>query len=602
MRRTCVLAVGLLACGPAPEVATARLLLRALPSCELAPAEQVTVRASGDFPSELRQVDLAAPDALDGFPPDTRWLAIESSAGGERAGSLIARGSGDQLANALMLPLGRSCPLGDPLAAAPPGAALAPLPGGGLLIAGGRPSGGSAATAQVAVLPPGAALARAVPQGMLLRRAGASATPLGERVVIAGGGADERGPAHDSFEVYEQARDAFDLAQSANLSGPRRDHGAARLPDGRVLLAGGVTEVGAQPLASAELIELGAGDSSALERGLRSARTSPHVLVLDDGSVLIALGLDARGEPVTEVERFDPEQLSFVHAGQLPAHPQAAVVALEGGLIAYVGCSPPDVLAATCELVWLLPDGERWVAAPAALEPAALASAGLNGLLDLRAVALGDGRLLVTGRDLWDDVERRAFVIDPNVPAIERADASRVPDGLITLADGAIVEIDAAGASLRRHDVQSELDDPPDPLRLGPDAFSVVLDAAERWSSQEDGLVAVSDARIDLPRLRFAALRVELELDGEARLLLEPDAAPAVAIEIDPDRLSLGECSLERGATRAVAIERDGERVTLESDGRTRGCSAARPLGDRVGIALRAVANTHLRALRVVRR
>jgi hypothetical protein len=603
MRRICVLAGLLLGCSPSPEVATARLVLRALPSCELAPDGEVTVRASGDFPSVQQHADPGTATTLDEFPPDTRWLAIESNAGGERAGSLVALAGGDQLASALMLPLGRSCPLGDPLLAALPGAALAALPSGGLLIAGGQEQDGTAAVAHAALLPPGAALARAVPRGMLLRRAGASATAVGTRVVIAGGGADKRGPAHDTFEVYDQASDAFDTALSANLvGGPRRDHGAALLPDGRVLIAGGVAELDGEPLASAELIELAGDDSRELDEGLVFARTAPQLLTLDDGTLLVAFGHDAQGMPVRDVERFDPDGQRFEPLDLLlPDHPYSAVAPLEGRRVAYVGCSDPNVLAATCELHWLLPEGEGFALAASTLDPPALARAGLSGLLDVRAAALGDGRLLVTGRVQWDAVPRRAFVIDPSVPSVERADASRVPDRLMALADGAIAEIAGDGASLRRQDVQSELDDPPDPLPLGPGS-PLALDAAERWS-QRDGTLqanAPGPARFDVPRLRFAAVRVELDVEGEAFLLLEPAGSAAIEIRVLHDRLSLRGCSLERTGAGAIAIERDGERVTLHSEDRTRSCSAA-SLGDRVGIALRAAPQTRIRALRIVR-
>ena len=246
MRRIGVLAASLLACSPPLEVSVARLSLAELPSCELEPGERLQLRATGDFPSQQQQVNRAAVAVLDAFPPDTRWLAVEAGSGARRAGALVELTGGDQEASVLLLPLGRSCPLGDPLVAAPPGAALAALSDGGLLITGGKQSSDTAASAHAAVLPPGAALARTVAQGMLLRRAGATATAtatgVGGRVVVAGGGPDERGPAHDTFEIYDQAGGAFDIAQSANLSGgPRREHGAARLPDGRVLLAGGVS-------------------------------------------------------------------------------------------------------------------------------------------------------------------------------------------------------------------------------------------------------------------------------------------------------------------------------------------------------------------------
>ncbi len=603
MRWIAVVAASLLACSPPLEVATARLSLRDLPSCALAGQPPLQVRATGDFPSERREIDRGVPGVLDAFPPDTRWLAIESGEGQARAGSLVALTGQDQDVEALLLPLGRSCPLGDVLVAAPAGAALAALSGGGLLIAGGTQFEGTAATAHAAVLPPGAALARTVEQGMLLRRAGATATAVGARVVVAGGGPDDRGSAHDAFEVYDEASGAFDIAQSANLSGgPRREHGAVRVPDGRVLLVGGVSEVGAEPLASAELIELDAGDSTLLDARLGVARNAPQVLLLDSGTVLVALGRDEEGQPVAEVERFDLDALQFEAAAMLPVHEEAAVAVLEGDRVAYVGCSGSDEEPAECELWWLLPDGVDFAAVQSTLEPDALAREGLRGLVDLRAASLGDGRLLVTGRDRSDSVERRAFVIDPNEPAIERVDASRVPERLVALADGVIAELDPAGASLRRPHVQSELDDPAEAL-LGPGPLAVALDAAERWRRDGAELEARQDARIDLPRLRFAAVRVELDVRGAAWLLLEPEAAPPVEVAVTADHIGIGvaDCTLERADGRAIAIARESDRITLVSGDRSKRCRATE-LGGRIGVAVRAVAHARIHALRVVRR
>ena len=335
-----------------------------------------------------------------------------------------------------------------------------------------------------------------------------------------------------------------------------------------------------------------------LDVELRVARSAPQLLVLDSGAILVALGRDGQGEAVAEVERFDPERLRFEHAAELPVHAEAAVVALEGERVAYVGCSAADVLAPSCELWWLLPDGAGFASVPSTLDSAMLARAGLSGLVALRAAALGDGRLLVTGRDLWDTVARRAFVIDPNQPAIARVDASRVPDRLIALADGVVVEIDADGASLRRAHVQSELDDPPAALLDA--AAGVTLDAAERWRRDGAEIEALEDARLDLPRLRFAAVRVELELDGEAWLLLEPELAPAVEVTLGARRITVAGCSLERAGPEPIAIERDGDRITLTSGGRTTTCRTQALIG-RIGVAFRAASRTRVRALRVVR-
>jgi hypothetical protein len=613
------------ACAAPAEVTTATLALRTLPSCELDTASDLRLRASGDFRAiELdRKPQHAAPITLDQFPVATRYLAFEVGAGTSRAGGLmlLPAARADLERDVLLLPYATSCPLGDPLAVAARGAALAPLPEGGLLIAGGTGEDGEA-VASARVLPAGEALVQEVPGGMLFRRAGASATLAGDRIVIAGGGQDDASTANDTFEIYDATRGTFDKALSQHFAEnhARRDHGAALLGDGRVLLVGGCsrpgmtrpsqadddlprcTATGAQPLANAEWIDPANATSTAIDGTLAVARVQPSVLVLDSGTVLIALGWDEAGVPVPEVERFDPASGTFSDMrADLPEHASAAVIALEGDRVFYAGC---DGANAECEIALLVPNSTAGFTRAELPDAGTLrGSAKLHDLEQVRLLALHDGRVLISGRSASTRV-RRGFVVDLAAMTIDPADVSRVPDRLLELADGTRVEADSAGISLAREDAQSSLDDAPEQV-VSNMASHLAPDLASRWHIDTEGMRASTSAaaRADLPFLRFADLRVTLDLaDGAAgTLLLERTAAPPTEVKLGARTIATGDCSIARDRTAALVIERHAGKLTLASGDHRASCDAPELEHGRVGIAVRLEPSALLRSLRVTR-
>jgi hypothetical protein len=171
------------------------------------------------------------------------------------------------------------------------------------------------------------------------------------------------------------------------------------------------------------------------------------------------------------------------------------------------------------------------------------------------------------------------------------------------LADGVVAELDPFGASLRRHDFASPWHDAPDPV-IGDGAAEVALDVGSRWQ-QRSGLRALEPARFDLPALRFAVLRVELALEGEAALLLEPDNAPPVEIVVRDERLLVAgsECELQRAAGEPFAIERAGSTLSIRTGSASRRCELPALAGAAtISIALRAAAGARVQRLRVLRR
>jgi len=108
----------------------------------------------------------------------------------------------------------------------------------------------------------------------------------------------------------------------AILATPRAGHTATRLGDdvgAPVLIIGGVDATGA-PIAAAELFKPlaeGLADPAVFDPALSFPRTRHRTALMPDGSVLVIGGLDAAGQPVRTVERFSIDA-GFTSVGDLP--------------------------------------------------------------------------------------------------------------------------------------------------------------------------------------------------------------------------------------------------------------------------------------------
>jgi hypothetical protein len=137
------------------------------------------------------------------------------------------------------------------------------------------------------------------------RRIGHAATPLGNgRVLITGGAViGEGGAVSDTAEIFDAATGQFRLVQQ-RMYMRRANHSATLMPDGRVLILGGLTAPGG----SYEIAEIfdprneaftavGAVDNR--ERGLHAT------VQLPDGSVLMLGGETYTTRALNAVQRFD---------------------------------------------------------------------------------------------------------------------------------------------------------------------------------------------------------------------------------------------------------------------------------------------------------
>ncbi len=617
MRRTLTLSLCLLACGRSdPELRVADLQLRLLRVDDCRPRGEVTqvvVQALGDFPpSDENTIDVLRPSegvrTIDRFPPQTRMVAVRASSSDWVGLGVRALEEGDTIGPLLLVPEGRSCPLAD-FGYVPPGAEVVPLPNGGLLVVGGEE--GPLASRRVARLDPGQRMSvvLSVDDALDTRRTGHSLVVLSDRVLAIGGaGAAASGPADDAWEVYDVVAGRF-TGEGGRLTTARVHAAATPLPDGRVVVAGGKLFVEGAPLASVEVLDPRTGRSEA-RPDLNVPQYGARLLTLDDGSVLLFGGRTTEGRGTLPwLWAWDPETESFSQLGELPPIGVWVegydVTSLEGGRVLLVGSAFGGNHTRQARLIEHVPPS---------FASYLVTELDLNipDLTDVRVTQLDDGRVLVTGRDEASTPRAFAFdLADVNVEgriARRALEASRVPEHLLTLADGLVAELAASGSSLRRvGPLHTFLHNPPASLTLD----ELVPDGPGRWSVRGGALVAeTDDARLDVPTLRFADLELQLEVEAPGRgveILLRPELAPPVRVvlrgpssETTDGTAGPALCEAAWVAGAPVTIRRRGAELEVEGGADPRRC-ILEGLGERVGVGFRAPAGARLRNVRLRR-
>jgi hypothetical protein len=126
-------------------------------------------------------------------------------------------------------------------------------------------------------------------------------------------------------EIYNPVTGTW--TTTPDMSTPRRLHTATLLPNGTVLVAGGV-DSSDDPLASAEIYDPVAGTWT-LTGNITTAREQPTAALLSNGTVLVAGGdstLGTDGLHVGTAEIFDPSIGTFARTGNMTA-PRGAATA-----------------------------------------------------------------------------------------------------------------------------------------------------------------------------------------------------------------------------------------------------------------------------------
>jgi hypothetical protein len=164
------------------------------------------------------------------------------------------------------------------------------------------------------------------------------------RVLIAGG-FDPRGNRLKTAELYDPLTGRF--ASTGPMSGPRADHTATLLNDGRVLIAGG-TGTGYTFLATAELYDPTTGRFT--RTGSMSVpRESTTATLLRDGRVLITGGHAGRHADIRiyrSTELYDPATGRFSRGPDMsiPRHKHDAVRLGDGRVLIVAGSDARDDL------------------------------------------------------------------------------------------------------------------------------------------------------------------------------------------------------------------------------------------------------------------
>lgn len=266
-----------------------------------------------------------------------------------------------------------------------------------VVIGGVDPGGAGVGLVELVRLSGGAATVETGASGVL-DRVELTATTLTDGRVLVIGGRTPGGPPVGDIDVISDAAGAIEVLRKAPLAHPRTGHTATRLGDdvgAPVLVVGGVDPAGAA-IAEAELWKPSPGvlaDPALFHPTMRVPRSHHAARLMPDGSVLIIGGIDGAGAPVTTIERFTIDA-GFEEVAQLPA--EGGVVdftatTLPNGRIMLAGGRPaPGAAPVALSLLLRLDsiDGRIYVGAN---DPLAVPRAGHQAAL------MCDGTVLVTG-------------------------------------------------------------------------------------------------------------------------------------------------------------------------------------------------------------
>lgn len=215
-----------------------------------------------------------------------------------------------------------------------------------ILITGGT---GSGATAEIYDPSHNTFTALAAP--MVSRRTLHTATLLpNNEVLITGGWIITSGTCcvtTNTAEIFNPKTSTFRPA-NGNMSSPRAFHSAAKLPDGRVLLTGGIDAAGMQ-LNTAEVYDSNTGTFTTISAKMLSTRNDHTSTLLNDGTVILLGGVTP--SPGT-AEVFESSTAMFRSNTPILTMPRAehAMSALTSGKVLVTGGSNGSAVQRTTEI------------------------------------------------------------------------------------------------------------------------------------------------------------------------------------------------------------------------------------------------------------
>jgi hypothetical protein len=412
-------------------------------------------------------------------------------------------------------------------------------------------------------------------------------------------GEDYHGNALSTAEVYVPKKGTpgdlgdFDRTNGViNLSTPRKKHGAVVLRDGSTLLVGGLD---AANILIGTMDVIDPKTHNVTSNGLAQLafpRSNPTVLRLADGQILVAGGINSRGEPVGKLEFFTPDARfpSKKNPVDLVAGSEGAFVPLAGG--GALAVIAPPTGKTDVESVWVIsPDGS--VTAGISLD------FGPNDVVRLFE-GTGGAPLLWTGYQWfrWDPWFGAFSPVaeQPNKgPCFTRLPPEQTPTCSKSIASGdpglALWLEQPLGSSTSfvtgwRFDLHTEYDYvdqtflttstaglAPDRLANqpgGPIQFDIV-----------NGLTLDPGASVFMTDVSFGDFTLDVGVVGlPASVVLRPRDADAFIV-------GGGACAFREIATKKLHVERKGTRIRVQADdGELIDCPNPLPTAGRVEIGL----------------
>ncbi len=218
------------------------------------------------------------------------------------------------------------------------------LPDGTVLVAGG--TDGQSLLASIEIFDPKTSRFTKISERFQTARAFHTATLVNDRFVLFVGGetgATEENPDDswkilDSAEVFDLTSRTFSFAKNT-MSRVREFHQTTQLPDGRLLVTGGI-EDWAKPTNAADIFDVTKMKFEAAPN-MNQSRTMHSASPLRDGRVLICGGATLGGGPLQDCEFFNSQENTFSKGPTLsaPRWQHEAVVLQNGDVLITGGMS-----------------------------------------------------------------------------------------------------------------------------------------------------------------------------------------------------------------------------------------------------------------------
>lgn len=230
------------------------------------------------------------------------------------------------------------------------------------------------------------------------------------RVFLFGG----HGPGFVSLGTADVWRPETGMFAGLNMNFTHDGPAIARLQDGRILLAGGASNLGVPAYATAELFNP-ADESFTPTGSMVRFRAGAGAATLSDGRVLIASAWYVHNDAHTYGELFDPATGQFIATGALSTPRSYAFVAplLDGGALV-MGGTPPTGGAIDGRVERFNPADGTFSVAQETLFPGEPGWNTYGGNLPVDDLRLADGRFVnVAVRAVNNVTETILFTVDP---------------------------------------------------------------------------------------------------------------------------------------------------------------------------------------------